>query len=483
MAYNLARNSRVFVTTNLDSYGAVAASGFTTANTFEVQVLDGFSFSQGTNQTTISINEAGETPIRGQRAFNTALNPVEISFSTYIRPRLNGSQATAEERVLWNALMGSVPLDYTGTTAPAIGGTVAGITRASTLTNVATITGTSMTYAGISVGDIGTLKGLAGTGSDYWNQQVKVTALSGTSILVTYLSAPPTAAGTSFSNAGSVRFDKAAWVEKASLAGNAISYGQVTSATSNKNKLQSLGFIFIVDGATYTIDNCAIDGASIDFGLDAISMVAWTAKGTKLNQLATTVSLSAATDPVMSGGLTGTATGKVTTANYITNKLSTVSLKSGIGETAGTDYTIVLTGGNIQIANNINYITPNNIGVVNIPIGYYTGARAVSGTLNAYLRTGSGFAADLLTSMLSDVATASETKFNLSVDIGGSSNTTRVELNMPGVSLGIPSVEVADVVSTAITFNAQSTTGDKTTSGNTYDIENTNDIEIRYYSV
>jgi hypothetical protein len=52
---------------------------------------------------------------------------------------------------------------------------------------------------------------------------------------------------------------------------------------------------------------------------------------------------------------------------------------------------------------------------------------------------------------------------------------------MPGVSLGVPSVEIADVVSTAITFNAQGT--DSTTSGNTYDIENTNDLSVRYYSL
>lgn len=114
MAYNLARNSRVFVTTNLNTAtGAVLTTGLSTTNTWEIQVLDGFKFAQATNTTNIQIKEAGATPIRGQRAFNTALNPADITFSTYIRPRLNGAQATAEERVLWNALLGSVGI--TGT--------------------------------------------------------------------------------------------------------------------------------------------------------------------------------------------------------------------------------------------------------------------------------------------------------------------------------------------------------------------------------
>lgn len=481
MAYNLARNSRVFVTTNLNTAtGAVLTTGFTTSNTWEIQVLDGFSFSQGTNTTNIQINEAGNAPIRGQRAFNTSLNPVEISFSTYIRPRLNSNQATAEERVLWNALMGSVAIDGLGATAVTLGGTPSTATRATTTTSTVTITGTALTYAGIVAGDIVTIKGVAGTGASFWNQPVKIISLSGTAVVVEYLSAPPAAAGTTSPAFTGAKFDKASWIEHPTASGVTTSYTQATTAPSNKNQLQALGFIFVVDDTTYTIDNCAIDSASIDFGLDAIAMIAWNAKGTKLNQLATNVALSAVANPVMSGGLTGTATGKVTTANYITNKLSTVTLQSNIGGIGGTSYNVVLTGGNIQVSNNINYVTPNNIGTLNLPIGYFTGTRAVSGTMNAYLRTGSNTTATLLQDILTASTNATDTKYRLQIEVGGSTNATRVEFELPGAMIGIPSVDIADVVSTAITFNGQST--NSTLSSNSYDIENTNDLSVRYYS-
>lgn len=497
MAYNLARNSRVFVTTNLNTAtGAVKTSGFTTTNTWELQVLDGFSFSQGTNTTNIQINEAGEAPIRGQRAFNTALNPVEISFSTYIRPKNNTSTVGAEERVLWNALMGSVgiegttdgvPNTVTGTT---LGGTPAAtLVRASTSSPIVTVTGTTMsTY---TVGGIYNIIGLTGTDATKYNRPVKVNSSTASALVVEYLTAPPNAAATVVPNvtcSAAVKLTKSAWVDQPTATGITVPYGQVSSALSNKNQLQAIGFIFNVDNAWYTIDNCAMDQASIDFGLDAIATIAWTAKGTKLNTIATPtgVDLSQA-NPVLgtSGSLAGTATGRTLDAAYITNKLSTTTVVSTLGGvgTGSTAYTVVLTGGNITIANNINYVTPNNIGVVNVPIGYFTGTRAISGTMNAYLRTGTGQVADILQSMLANIATSAETKYKLQIEIGGITNGTRVELEMPGVVLGVPSVEIADVVSTAITFNAQGTAKDLNgVTSASYDLENTNDISVRYFA-
>jgi hypothetical protein len=490
MAYNLARNSRVFVTTNLNTAtGAVLTTGFTTGNTWEIQVLDGFSFSQGTNTANIQINEAGVAPIRGQRAFNTALNPVEISFSTYIRPRLASNQSTAEERVLWNALMGDVGIEGTIQNGATVSGTTLGGTPATTITRAAataslcTVSGSALTT--LTVGGIYNISGLTGTNAPVANTPIKVASSTSSVLTFDYLTAPDASLTTTLTNvtvSAAVKFTRSAWQEYPTATGVTTSYGQVTSAVSNKNQLQALGFIFIVDGTTYTIDNCALDQAQIDFGLDAIAMIAWNAKGTKLNQLATAVALDASANPVLSGGLAGTATGKVTTANYITNKLSTVTLQSNLGGISGTAYSVVLTGGSISIANNINYVTPNNIGTLNLPIGYYTGTRSVSGTMNAYLRTGTGNpTATLLQDILTASTTATDTKYRLQIEVGGSTNGTRVELNMPGAMIGIPSVDIADVVSTAITFNAQSTA--TAIAGNTYDIENTNDVTVRYFSL
>lgn len=106
--FNLVRNSKVFFTTNVDaSTGVIQSTGFTADNTQELQVLDGFTFSQGSNADTVTISEAGSTPVRGQRSFNTSLGQVDFSFSTYIRP-YKATTVKAEEAPLWNALFGSV---------------------------------------------------------------------------------------------------------------------------------------------------------------------------------------------------------------------------------------------------------------------------------------------------------------------------------------------------------------------------------------
>ena len=493
MAYNLSRNSRVFVTTNLNTTTkAVLTTGLSTENTWEIQVMDGFQFSQNPSATPITINEAGETPVRGQRNFNKSLEPVDVSFSTYLRPRLASGAVKAEERVLWNALMGNVGIEGTiqaGSTLTAIAMTVGTtMTRASTTAAAVTLAGATLTpapsAAEMAAGTaIYHIKGATTSGALSWYGPVKINSYTaGGSTVFTYLTAPAAAAGTTSPTMAGMKLDRGAWVEYVTNGAVTTAASVVTSANSNKNQLQPIGFIFIVDDVAYTIDNCALDQAVIDFGLDAIAMVAWTAKGTRLNQLATLPVLSAATNPVFSGSLTGTATGKETTANFITNKLSTVTLQSNLGGIGGTSYTVVLTGGSITVANNITYLTPDNLGTVNLPIGYFTGTRAISGTLNAYLRTGTGFAADLLSTMLTNIATSAETMYRLQVEVGGVSNGVRVELDMPGTFVSIPTVDVQDVISTSIAFTAQSTDNAIAAAGAGYDLENTNDLTVRYYS-
>ena len=56
---------------------------------WEIPVLDGFSFSQATNSSEITLNEmesSAGVSRRGRRAFNDSLAPGEWSFSTYVRP-------------------------------------------------------------------------------------------------------------------------------------------------------------------------------------------------------------------------------------------------------------------------------------------------------------------------------------------------------------------------------------------------------------
>lgn len=367
MALNLVRNSRVFFTTDVDAVtGVVDIGSLESAKTFEIQVLDGFTFSQNTTQDTVTINEAGAAPVRGQRSFNTALEPVNFSMSTYIRPRVDGASVAAEESVLWAAL--------------------------------SSVTG------------------------DGWTPGTPST----------------------------VDFD-----------------------ASNAHQLQKFGLVIILDNVTYVIDNCVLTQATIDFGIDAIATIAWTGQGKVLRKLATNATAIAGT---FGGGLTGAYTPKNTSAAYLANKLSTASITSG-----ATTYQVPLTGGSITINNNVTYLTPANLGVVNQPATYFTGTRAISGSLNAYLKTGSTTdTGALLAAMLADTSNV-EPKFNALITIGGSTNPIKVALEMPTTMLTIPTVDVQQVVSTVINFTAQgSTTG---TSVGAYDITQANELTVKYYAV
>ena len=413
MALNLLRNSRVFFTTNLDSSGKVDTTAVMTASTTrEIQVLDGFSFSQNTGQETVTTNEAGIAPIRGQRSFNTSLEPVDWSFTTYIRPVIGeGATVTTgidaddvvdcEESVLWGAMSSVTGNGWTQTTG--------------------TVTGSPASY-----------------------------------------SAKP--------------------------------FSTVAFTNSNAHQLQPFGLIIVFDDVTYVIDNCAIDSATIDFGIDAIAAIQWAGKGTEMRQLANTVIIGTATGTpatvALTGGITGAgavAKAKDTNARFIANKLSTMTLASStFGGLTATSYTIALTGGNLTISNNLTYLTPANLGVVNRPITYFTGTRSVTSNVTAYLKTGTtgspalAQGAGLLKDLLAASSSSTENKFAVVVSMGGASNDTRVDLSMPTVQLTIPSITSEQIISTSITMTAQgSSTG---LAGGTYDLEKTNELSLKYYA-
>ena len=180
-------------------------------------------------------------------------------------------------------------------------------------------------------------------------------------------------------------------------------------------------------------------------------------------------------------------------ANYITNKLSTATLKAlkaiGTSISANDSYIIPLTGGSITINNNISYITPATLGIVNTPITYYTGVRAITGTMNAYLRTpssGTTNTGELFKDMVTEAglgtAAIIEPMFELGIQIGGSSNIVRVDLDMPAVSLTVPALSVEQIVSVAINFTAQGYTYNSTQANQSFDVTQPNELTVRYYS-
>jgi len=71
MAFSLSRNAKLYISTVQD------LANILDTNTWEVPVLDGFSFTANTATQEIEINEAGSTPTRGQQEFTTAIEPVD----------------------------------------------------------------------------------------------------------------------------------------------------------------------------------------------------------------------------------------------------------------------------------------------------------------------------------------------------------------------------------------------------------------------
>ena len=153
-------------------------------------------------------------------------------------------------------------------------------------------------------------------------------------------------------------------------------------------------------------------------------------------------------------------------ADYLRNKLSALTLSNaaqGGGSAAGgldavSSYDIAIIGGSITIANNITYLTPETLGIVDQPIGSFTGTRQISGTLNCYLDTKTDGSNDLLKA-LQGATNLVTNSFDMSLFMGGGSSATPViEFDVPKAHIQIPVIEVADVISTNIEFMALGTT-------------------------
>jgi hypothetical protein len=417
MAVNLIRGARVFFTTALDGNNKIApATARSAADTFELQPLDGMSFSQNTTLDTVTLNEAGSTPSRGQRSFATALEAGDWSLSTYVRPKMFEGGAVAagldigdfvrpEEACLWNAMFGYTNVDLSSVTA------------------LATTTGQ-------------------------------------------------------------------AYTETAATSGTSVPSSQVRLTQSNRNQLLRFGLIIVFDDTTVLLHNCVIDQASVDFGIDQIGTIAWTGKVAEVEvSTTTTTATTTGTSPSLSGSFGGLLSGaykpKDATCKYITNRLSTVQLSSTAAKygQSAVDYTFAITGGNITFANNVTYLTPAVMGTVNKPIDYFVGTRAVTGSLTAYLRTGSTNTAELLSTLLTQANSFDQNQFNVKLGMGGSvtvpTSTTmenKVIFELPSAMLQIPQISTEQVISTSINFTAQGA------NAGTYDIEQNNEATITYYS-
>ena len=205
----------------------------------------------------------------------------------------------------------------------------------------------------------------------------------------------------------------------------------------------------------YKIQDAVVNEVTADFDLDGITTLNWSGFGTLLEDVSdSAVALTTSVSAAVTQGLDQTGT-------FIRNRLTQLELFStsaanGAQINSGSAYNLVLTGGSITVSNNIEYITPSSLNVVNRPLGSVNGTRSVTGNFTCYLNNALGPDIDSSGALFKDMVDASTTtqnSFDLKFKVGGTTATPRVEFRVPQAHLEIPTHAVDDLVSVEVNFH------------------------------
>ena len=454
MALQFTRNAGVYVELTDPSTGAPKAH-------WKLSVLDGFSFTQSINSSEITINEAGATSRRARLLFNDSLAPVEWSLSTYARPFLDTAPAVcrAPEDVLWAMAVGAN--DYNDTT-----GVFSNVAlNPDVAVNAATASTNTFNFNGSNVASFG----------DNWNfyfafedgnntQYYKLGSAVVNSVSMDFdIDGIATISWSGFAkelgDEGTVQpgFIKLnanrTQYSITDATGSGAVPNVVTALTADTTGLFVGSRIFVEGNGAY---NTPVTGALIT------AVVANTSFSYEI-----TTNTATGSDNTGTFGLTPAAiknkdpeiSGLTLSTNFIRNRISTVSLsRTDIANT----YNLVLTGGSFTLENNINYLTPEELGVVNAPLANITGARSISGSMTCYLDndTSGGKSGKLFADLVADSSTI-RNNFDMQLQMGGvEPSSPRVYLDLPTAHLEIPTINVEDLLTLEINFHGQVQDGD-----------------------
>lgn len=239
---------------------------------------------------------------------------------------------------------------------------------------------------------------------------------------------------------------------------------------SNKTELGTFDLVFVMGagstatafdvgtgvtaGTSYGVKmmrlyDASINEVSITFDIDGIATLGWSGNAARLRNYTTPFSVSSAIRD-----------GIEQTNNFIRNRLTQATLvrKDATGAEIKT-YNITLTGGTITLSNNLSYLTPENLGRVNVPLGHVTGTRTIGGSFTCYVDSSAAGSGELFADLSTDV-TAVKTNFDLTFYVGGASGTADMPrapglvFSMPHAHLSIPSHDTGDVVALSVDFAA-----------------------------
>lgn len=289
---------------------------------WEVPVLDGFSFSQSTNTSDITLAEmqgADGISRRGRRLFTDSLAPAEWSFSTYVRPfYTTNSEHHAVEEVLWAVMAGADKYGTIGSqgalaTLDFSAADTAGDREAGTYiidSDNALVTGTHAGTAGTfqiivnAAGNANDVQVVSG-GTGYSAAQTFIVPASliggGTGSVTIDIDAIDDSATTGFYRNTQVdaNSDFGSAVAMPTIGGQTINFGQ-----SNRAVLATCNLYFVMETSStnpmvYKLENAQINEASIDFDVDGIATINWSgfAKNIKDMQSANTANVVTVASP------------------------------------------------------------------------------------------------------------------------------------------------------------------------------------------
>jgi len=405
-----------------DTHVYIAPAG-STAVYWKIPVLDGYSFSQSTATTEVTLNEMQDTSgnsNRGRSMFTNALEPAEWSFSTYARPVFESSAQTAVEEVLWAFFLGAKTWDAT---------------------------------------------------NKEWDQD------SNTNVVVN--ARGTTAASTLVLDANDSDRTELGTFDLYFVLGGCAP-GADESAYSEAN------------GQTiYKVAGCVVNTAGIDFDIDGITTINWSGFGATVEQ----VDASSAIDFNTNSATTLGRGGVNATNNFLRNRIASLTVQpdADVDQTfaeAGdldqdgdssaeflASYSLILTGGSINLENNITFLTPEELCRVNTPIGHVTGTRNITGSFTCYLNddnTGTDNRSARFFKDLSNATGTTRNKFNLKFTVGGIAAATDVGIafEFPSAHIDIPTHQIEDVISLETNFHALPST-----------ITNADEVKITYKGI
>ena len=397
MAFFFSRDTKVFMKWAYDA---------TDTALYEIPVLDGFSFSQATNTSEVTLSEAASSSgysKRGRAMFTDSFAPAEWAFSTYMRPTKSGTgnaaasnehggnaKTFAVEGPLWAAMSAQ---NYDKAIAAGTSGNVFASAAATYEPDVFDFQNSNQVTLGV--------------------------------------------------------FDL---------------FFVLGAAKDSTTGIYETG----QDGVTvYKLANCSVGSASIDFDIEGIAQVAWSGQGQTIEEAAAlNTGTSAANDSNSQSVAAETTDGLInegisSTSNYVRNKLTDLAIVYDHANTSGTKgllgssnttYSVTLTGGNITIENNLTYLTPETLGSVNLPLGHVMGTRSVSGNFTCYLNDTSEGSLQLFEDLQESRGVITNA-FDLTFGIGGSASTPRLNVEIAKAHLELPSHSIEDVISVDVAFH------------------------------